>query len=355
MDFVFKTKDLNWTFPKALKDDTEFPTELIEYKTMKGLSITFARDAKDKDEFSDFVKFCNCVRTYINGRTEVLYLTFATNEECSGSEINVEMMGNILPLASLRENLNTMIVKQVKGLLFELHLVNDSPNQIPITSAHIKLKGGKDHDYFTKNYTFGVLDAGSEIHIYTMYMKSGRMFDSTIYEFVNGKMEVPEDTTNASNNGLCAYRQPDMNDKSPLLDFPRIIEIDIPFQLYADPHDILERALTIMHDDLNSIHKHEVKSRAIIKAGNQYSYNDVSIKLEGKDLTCVLVGYIGMIGEVIVSSAYSASGGTLTHFTSMWVHPTKKETLIRISGNVDAFAMGIELALKRVKKLIEQL
>ena len=162
-------------------------------------------------------------------------------------------------------------------------------------------------------------------------------------------------TTNASNNGLCHYRQPDMKGKSPLAEFPRVIEIDIPFQLYADPHDILERALKTMYDDLSAIQKHELKSRAIIKAGNQYSYNDVSIKLEGNDLTCVLVGYIGMIGEVIVSSAYSVSGGTLTHFTSMWVHPTKKETLIRISGDVDAFANGIELAMMRVKKLIEQL
>lgn len=355
MEFEIVTKDNVWNLPKSLIDDPDFPDDLIEYKKMKGLSIRLARKDSDEHDYSDFMKFCNCVRVFINGRTEVLYLTFDTNEECSGSEINIEMMGNIVPIETLRENLNTMIVKQVRGLLFELHLINDSPNQIQITSGDIKLKGGKEHNYFTKHYVFGVLDAGSEIHIHTMYMKSGRMFDSSISEFVDRKIKKAKDTTNASNNGLCSYRQPDMVGKSPLMDFPRVIEIDIPYQLYADPRDILGRALDTMLDDLKAIHKHELRSRSIIKSGNQYSYNDVSIKLDGEDLTCVLIGYIGMIGEVITSSAYSASDGTLTHFTSMWVHPTKKETLIRISGQVDAFAKGIELAMMRTKKLIENL
>jgi hypothetical protein len=355
MDFDMSVAERKWSLPKEYKDDDCFPMDMWNVGEMVGLKIVLSRKKNDTDNFTDFCKFANCMRTYIDGRTDVMFMTFDLNDETNSDIQNIRTVGNVVIIRGVREMMNTVIVKQTKGVLYELHLINDSPNKIDITTSHIKLKGGRDHKNFEPNILLGELDAGSELHIETIYLKTSKMFSSAIPEFLNGKTILPDDTTNASNNGLCGWRQPDMVGKNPLIDNPRIIEIIIPTQLYANPHTILENALKIMYDDFEAIHLHEVKSRPIIKMGKQYSYDDVSIRLDGKDLTCVLSGYVHTVGQVIVSSAYALASDRLTHFTSMWEHPTKKETIIRLSGDVDVFAKAIELAMMRTKKLIDSI
>lgn len=365
---LVNVKKTVWTPPPGLlKELKEAECDMFLYESRTKLTFTIKRNDDDKYGGYDLVKLANAVRRYINARNETYILDFIPNHEQHGGIPIVREVGATCLINEVRNSLNGVIARQIKSNEYELHLVNNTPFEMAIMTGNITLKGSDNkewHNNFAPGHILGTLLPAAELHISSIYMKPGRVYSDQIISFLNGEMIHSTDSTHFMHNGLTEWR-PDTVDtsgivKNPLLHAPNLVKLDIPLQPYADPHEILVRALKQLSSDFKILIDHEEKARSVSDAksdnAEDYSFGNVSIKILDNDLTCITNGFDASLGVVIAANAKLIAGTTITHFTSHPVHPTKKEVIIRLScPNVrDVFGQAIHLAIVRVDSLIAQ-
>lgn len=356
MDFKLTKQTETELYTKELRKflADEGVGDLLPYEQCRGFSFSIVRHENDKNDGYDLCIFSNAIKCYIDVMTEVYILTFTHNYEQPSGDGVVRMEGAPCLIEQIRNSLNGVIAKQIKGAEYELHVVNDTPRIGNILTDHITLKGGGDHDNFAKGISLGTIEPGSELHIDSIYMDGGSGFTSVTSSFVNNTLTVGNDSTHYTHNGWTSFYDPDMEGEDIFLRGPGVIEMEIPPQPYKNPKDILIEALMMMKRDIMLIADHEKLSRDQ-SDDEHYEYNRCLIRRTGGDVYCVLRGFILQLGVMIANFAPVIYGDAATHYTAHWECVTKKNMIIRLSGPSDIFEKCIAMALHQVKNIMGQI
>lgn len=340
------------------------------YDEQKSIDFTIARTTpKDVHDGNNLTRYANCLRRYINARNEVLILDFIPNHEQKTSAHIVHETGEPCLINEIRIALNGVLARQVRGNLYELHVVNPSTLPMDILTGHILRRGDSKtsttedepwHGDFAPTIKLGRIEPASELHITMIYMKPGRVFTNELITVRGGEVVQPSDRTCFLHNGFTKYDQPDMIDskkhiqlRNPMTSAPAEIRLGLYPQPYMNPRDIVLRAIQQMIDDLEEIAEHVEKSRVSFAETNQYSFGTMSITINGDELIARVDGFDRSIASIIASNVGLIGENECTHNSSHSTHPTEKETVIRITSPkpLDLFADAIALAIRRSKNL----
>jgi hypothetical protein len=337
-------KDIAWVVPdKELARDKEsgcpFPPP---YSKQKGLEFTIGRKNKSTYNGYNLIMFCNMVRRYINARNEYCILTFDLNHEQTTTDPPVREVGKTCLPIELRLSLNGILCKQIKSREYELHVINDQPTEINITTSHITIKGSEEktwHGDFAPNTKLGTIWPGAELHISSIYMKCGRVFTDELNVFVNGKMKHASDNCNFMHNGYTGFRQPEIVDQktdslkvNPMKTPPTFVEFKIHLQPYIEPRYILSQALTQLVKDITDIETHAIRALEIEKKSIDYRSERIRITIIDDDLTMTTSGFDESIGVVLAANARMLDQKNVTHYTAHRIHINTKDIEIRISA-----------------------
>lgn len=337
------------------------------YPEQKTLSFEIRRagqvgDGSPASHGVNLCKFANAVRRYINGRTEVLVLDFIPNHEQKGPGHVVAETGEFCLINEIRIALNGVLARQVAGQIYEMHVINDTPVAQGIFTESIVRKGSKPtdiwHGDFAPSIRLGQIEPGSTLHISQIYMRPGRVFTDELLRVEAGEIVPLPDSTVYMHNGLVQWALPDMVDektteqlRDPLTEGPYVARIGFYPQPYTDPMDITMRALAQLLADLSAIAKHA--HNAATSADTDYGFDNVAITVADDNLICRLNGFDESIGLVIASNAGYLEP-RCTHYSSHWVHQTKKESIVRVScpDVMVVFTRAIALAIARTEAVI---
>lgn len=342
------------------------------YPEQKTLSFEIHRqgqvgDSSPASHGVNMCKYANCIRRYINARTEVLVLDFIPNHEQKGPSHVVAETGEFCLINEIRIALNGVLARQVAGQIYEMHVVNDTPVAQGIFTESIIRKGSKPSDVwhgdFAPSIRLGQIEPGSTLHISQIYMRPGRVFTDELLRVEAGEIVPLPDSTIYMHNGLAQWALPDMIDektteqlRDPLTEGPYMARIGFHPQPYTDPMDITMRALEQLLADLSAISKHAHNASALAdKSATDYGFDNIVITVTDDNLICRLNGFDESIGLVIASNAGYLEP-QCTHYSSHWVHQTKKESIVRVScpNVMDIFIKAIELAIARTENAIAQ-
>ncbi len=344
-------------------------SDWLMYPEQKTLSFGIKRRASITNDGDNLCKHANAIRRYINARTEVYILDFIPNHEQTGGTKTVIEVGETCLINEIRMALNGVMARQVRGNIYELHAVNNTPGRMDIMTRHITLKETTGdasevwHDNFPPTIKLGRLEPASELHITMIFMRPGRVFTNEQPTFDNGEIVAPPDNTCFMHNGFVQWRMPDMIDvktsvqlRDPCTESPGLIEMAFHPQPYIDPMDTLTRAMQQLVDDFKEIAGHVTNARATLADGKEYAFGEVAVKQVGRDLMVTMSGFDISIGKVIASNA-GYLDPTASHFTAHCVHPTKKDVIVRISSAdpAELLARVVGLAIERTADLLRQL
>ena len=224
-----------------------------------------------------------------------------------------------------------------------------------------------------------------------IYMKPGRVFTNELPIVTGSEVKMPADHTCFLHNGFTKYKQPDMIDnkrntqlRNPMVSAPKVIRLSTYPQPYVEPRDIVLRALGQLISDMQEIADHIAKSRAMFteNPNAHYVFGTVSIAIHTKvpviltekindvdtkqnilvdELLSRIYGYDESLGVVIASNASFLDPTGCLHASAHSDHPTKKETVIRVTKNVsspesvfDLFERATILAIARTTSLVGQ-
>jgi hypothetical protein len=337
-------KVVTWVVPeKELARDKESGCPFIPpYTTQNGLEFTIGRKKDSVYNGYNVVMFCNMVRRYINSRNEYCILTFDLNHEQTTTEPPVREVGNTCLPIEVRISLNGVVCRQIKSSEYELHIVNNTPAEIDITTSYITRKGSDEkkwHDDFAPNIKLGSIWPGAELHIKSIYMKRGRVFTDELNVFVNGQMKHASDNCNFMHNGYTGFRQPEIIDQktdllkvNPMITPPTYVELKIHLQPYIDPRYILSQALTQLVKDITELEIHVIRASEIEKKSIDYRSERVRITVINNDLTMITSGFDESVGTVFAANARMLGGKKITHYTAHRIHINTKDVSIRISA-----------------------
>lgn len=357
-------KLIAWTIPEnELARDKEsgcpFPPP---YAEQNGLEFTIGRKKESSYNGYNLVIFCNMIRRFINARNEYCILTFDLNHEQTSTDPPVREVGKTCLPIEVRISLNGVVCRQVKSSEYELHVVNDQPTEINITTSHITRKGAEEkkwHGDFAPNIKLGTIWPGAELHISSIYMKCGRVFTDEIDMFTDGEMKYASDNCNFMHNGYTGFRQPEIIDQktdllkvNPMKVPPTYVEFKIHLQPYIDPRYILSQALTQLSKDIGALETHV--DQAIETKKDDYRSERVRITVINNDLTMITNGFDESIGIVIAANARMLDTENITHYTAHRTHVSAKEVNIRISApNVlQLLAKSISVTKDQVDELV---
>ncbi len=353
-------------------------TDFAYYEKQKTISFTISRQGKvDEHDGNNLTRYVNCVRRYINSRNEVLVLDFIPNHEQKSSAHVVHESGEACLINEIRIALNGVLVRQIRGNMYELHAINTTPGPMDVMTSHITRHGSKAddawHGDFAPTVKLGQIEPGSELHISMIYMKSGRVFTNELAVVSGNEVKMPPDRTCFLHNGFTKYEQPDMIDnvkhiqlRNPMISAPGVIRLELYPQPYIDPRDIVIRALNQLIEDLGEVADHINKSRTTFSAfslekasdssSGHYAFGSVSIAIQENELISRIHGFDESIGCIIASNAGLLDPTGCSHNSSHSDHPTKKETVIRITAenSLELYARATDLAINRTKSLVAQ-
>lgn len=343
---ISKIRQNDWVIPKLEVERLKEmgATHLVPYKAQTGLTFTIGRKKDAAYRGYDAIYYCNMVRRYINSRNTICILHFDMNHERSSVETNVNEVGETCLVGELRVALSGVLCKQIKSNEYELHAVNSTPKMMDIMTSHIFRRGDINakewHGDFAHTVKIGTLTPGSELHISSIYMKSGRVFTDELYHFENGILVKPTDNCNFLHNGYVGFEQPEIVDyekdeiiADPMKVAPTYVNFKIHQQPFIDPKTILSQSLDVLVKDLEIILYH-AKNAADIK-DNIVDYNSerVSITVDNSvDLTMILLGFDESIGKTIIGVVKKFDSNS-THYTSHREHVNIKKVIVRISAN----------------------
>lgn len=393
-EFLKEVKRIGWT-------------DFASYPVQKTIAFSISRtSAIDEHDGNNLTRYVNCIRRYINARNEVLVLDFIPNHEQKTSARVVQESGEACLINEIRIALNGVLAKQVRGNIYELHAVNSTSSQMDVMTRHINkhgvgtnsetntdvVGGSRDaawHGDFAPTIKLGRIEPASELHISMIYMKPGRVFTNELPIVTGSEVKMPADHTCFLHNGFTKYEQPDMIDnkrnmqlRNPMISAPKVIRLSTYPQPYMEPRDIVLRALGQLISDLQEIADHIAKSRAMFteNPNAHYAFGTISIAIHTQvpcvvteeingvavkrnilvdELLSRIYSYDETLGVVIASNASFLDPAGCLHASSHSDHPTKKETVIRItkdaSGSVfDLFERATILAITRTKSLVTQ-
>jgi hypothetical protein len=351
-------------------------TDFAYYEKQKTISFCIERQSPmDEHDGNNLTRYVNCVRRYINSRNENLVLDFIPNHEQKTSAHVVHESGEACLINEIRIAMNGVLARQIKGNMYELHAVNTTAGPMDVMTRHITRAGSSAddawHGDFAPTIKLGQIEPGSELHISMIYMKSGRVFTNEMPIVTGNEVKMPPDHTYFLHNGFTKYEQPDMIDnikhvqlRNPLTCAPKKIRLGLYPQPYLDPRDIVLRALGQLIEDLSEIADHIRKSRATFEnqkddadgSSNHYAFGTVSIAIRGNELLSRIYGFDESLGCIIASNASFLNPNECEHSESHFEHPTKKETVIRITApeTLNLYLRATELAIARTASLVRQ-
>jgi hypothetical protein len=346
-------------------------TDFAYYEKQKSISFCLERQSPaDEHDGNNLTRYANCVRRYINSRNEILVLDFIPNHEQKTSAHVVHETGEACLINEIRIALNGVLARQVRGNLYELHAINTTPDRMDVMTGHITRHGAKPddpwHGDFAPTIKLGQIEPASELHISVIYMKPGRVFTNELAVVTGNEVKQPPDHTYFLHNGFTMYEQPDMIDpvkhvqlRNPMTCAPKVIKLGLYPQPYIEPRDIVTRALSQLAEDLAEISEHIKNSGATFTDSTSlghYAQGNVSIAIRGNELISRIYGFDESIGCIIASNASYLNQETCTHASSHFDHPTKKETVIRITSPdaLNLYTRATELAIARTKNVLEQ-
>jgi DNA-directed RNA polymerase subunit L len=378
-EFLKEVKRIGWT-------------DFAGYPLQKTIAFSISRtSALDEHDGNNLTRYVNCIRRYINARNEVLVLDFIPNHEQKTSARVVQESGEACLINEIRIALNGVLAKQVRGNIYELHAINSTNAQMDVMTGHITRHGDAPgsawHGDFAPTIKLGRIEPASELHISMIYMKPGRVFTNELPIVTGSEVKMPADHTYFLHNGFTKYEQPDMIDnirnvqlRNPMTSAPKVIRLSLYPQPYMEPKDIVLRALGQLIEDLQEIADHIAKSRAMFteNPNAHYVFGTVSIAVKTQvpvamvengvkrsilvdELLSRVYGYDESLGIIIASNASFLDSDACLHASSHSNHPTKKETVIRVtkdasseSAIVDLLERAVALAITRTKSIIEQ-
>ena len=262
-EFLKEVKRIGWT-------------DFAGYPKQKTIAFSISRSSPiDEHDGNNLTRYVNCIRRYINARNEVLVLDFIPNHEQKTSARVVQESGEACLINEIRIALNGVLARQVRGNIYELHVINSTPSQMDVMTGHITKHGGSTdnvvwHGDFAPTIKLGRIEPASELHITMIYMKPGRVFTNELPIVTGSDVKMPPDHTCFLHNGFMKYEQPDMIDnkqniqlRNPMTSAPKVIRLSTYPQPYVEPRDIILRALDQLVSDLQEIADHIAKSRAM--------------------------------------------------------------------------------------------
>lgn len=374
-EFLKEVKRIGWS------DFAGYP----EQKTI-AFSISRSSPANEHDG-NNLTRYANCIRRYINSRNENLVLDFIPNHEQKTSARVVQESGEACLINEIRIALNGVLAKQIRGNIYELHAINSTNAQMDVMTGHITRHGDAEdsawHGDFAPTIKLGRIEPASELHISMIYMKPGRVFTNELPIVTGNEVKMPPDHTCFLHNGFTMYEQPDMIDnirnvqlRNPMTSAPKVIRLSLYPQPYTEPRDIVLRALGQLVEDLQEIANHIAKARTTFAEdpNGQYTFGTVSITMRTQvsitmtennvkrtvaadELLSRIYGYDESLGIIIASNAAFLDPAGCLHNSAHSDHPTKKETVIRVTSRgsaFDLFERATGLAISRTKNLVEQ-